>query len=116
MRKDNDIYIREQQINKALNNFVHCSKIIDTKSESDYNMMYKKKTYIKKMLIIQQSKAFLMNYRRYQFLEEQLMRFKKEYTRWKKRTFYIFLMCKMNVPSYLIDNFYGGKNDRYFKI
>lgn len=109
MRRDNEIYTREKQINRALNNFVHCSRIIDTNSKSDYNMMYKKKTYIKELLTIQQSKAYQMNYRRYQFLEEQLLRFKKEYVHWKKRTFYIFLTYKLNVPSYLVDNFYGVK-------
>ena len=108
-QKNNEIYSREQQINKALKDFSHCNRIIDVTSKSDYDMMYKKKTYIKNLLITQQSKAYKMNYRRYQFLQEQLDWFKKVYAYWKKRTFYIFLTYKLNVPSYLVDNFYGVK-------
>lgn len=103
---DNDIYIGEQNLNDALRDFSYYNHIINPNSIKDYDMMYRKKTHIKKLISIQESKAYRMNYRRYQFLGEQIEWFKKVYVNWKKKTFYIFLTQKLKVPTYLVDDFY----------
>lgn len=112
--KDNEIYICEQYINKLIKDFMLCNLRINPRSLKDYDMMYEKKTYIKKLISIQEGRVYKMNYRRNQFFNEQKEWFKKIYVSWKKKTFYIFLTQKLKVPTYLVDDFYDRNNETRF--
>ena len=100
------VFKLEQEINEELNDFIKLYHLVDFNSIDDYDMMYAKKENIKKLIRKQQEHSYVMNYRRYQFLEEQLDLFKRVYTGWKKKSYRTFLIYRMHVPSYLVDNFY----------
>lgn len=110
-RVSSDVFKREKLINSLLADFSRNLRNMSyLQDSSNYDLMYAKKDRIKRLIEEQLCNAYKMNFRRYQFLEEHINRFKYIYVRWKKLTANAFLAYRMKVPQYLINIVYLSAN------
>lgn len=89
-------------INKKISNFKHCFYNLQyPPTFAEYKMMNRKRMDIKSLLALQEQSISHQSYRRRTFYYLQLEKFKLIYTRWKRYTYYIFLMVAYDVPKHL---------------
>lgn len=94
----NDFYAREQKLNRLISNFVYCVKNGDLSSIEEYEGMNKKRLEIKRLLFLQSGELWKQSYRRKRFYYKQENKFKYFYVMWKRKTYYIYLYVRFDVP------------------
>lgn len=111
----NDFFAREQQLNHLINSFIKDYKHINPYSISEYEKMDKKRLEIKRLFSLQGGELWKQSRRRKRFYYKQLDKFKYFYVAWKRRTYYIYLHVRFNVPLRMLKilSYYKKTNNLY---
>ena len=95
-------FLREKQINTLMGKFKHkYYNMHNPPTVEEYEEMNHLRLEIKRLLDIQSSELHKENYRRKRFYYEQVDNWKIIYPRWKRRTYYIYLHTRFDVPLHL---------------